>query len=134
MAMTDGVQQVQNDVRRTAEAEADAYRDGETRPIGGYVVVMAAFAALLSAVAGIALATGLTVALLYASGLAWTPVSLPNGPAFLQGMAVGIFAVLAFAACQSGLWWLANRPNGPETRLIELAQGFTGRLRSRVPG
>ena len=82
----------------------------------------------------IALATGLTVALLYASGLAWTPVSLPNGPALLQGMAVGISAVLAFGVVQSGLWWLANRPNGPETRLIELAQGFTGRLRSRVPG
>ena len=82
----------------------------------------------------IALATGLTVVLLYASGVAWTPVSMPNGPALLQGMAVGLFAVLAFAACQSGLWWLANRPNGPETRLIELAQGFTGRLWSRVLG
>jgi hypothetical protein len=58
VAMTDGIQQVQNDVTQTAKAEADAYRDGETRPIGGYVVVMAAFAALMSAAAGLAFATG----------------------------------------------------------------------------
>ena len=52
------MQQVQDGVAQTAKAEADAYRDGETRPIGGYVVVMAAFAALLSAAAGVAFATG----------------------------------------------------------------------------
>ena len=52
------MQQVQNGVRQAAEAEADAYRDGETRPLGGYVAVMAAFAALLCGAAGLALATG----------------------------------------------------------------------------
>jgi Protein of unknown function (DUF1360) len=52
------MQQVQNGVMRAAENEADAYRDGQTRPLGGYVVVMAAFAALVSGAAGLALATG----------------------------------------------------------------------------
>ena len=52
------MQQVQNGVTRAAEREADAYRDGETRPLGGYVIVMAVFAALVSGAAGLALATG----------------------------------------------------------------------------
>jgi hypothetical protein len=52
------MQQVQNGVRQAAEAEADAYRDGETRPLSGYVAVMAAFAALLAGLAGLAFATG----------------------------------------------------------------------------
>jgi hypothetical protein len=50
--------QVQNGVTRAAENAADAYRDGENRPLGGYVVVMAIFAALVSGAAGLALATG----------------------------------------------------------------------------
>jgi hypothetical protein len=52
------MEQVQNGVRQATEAEAEAYRNGETRPLGGYVVVMAAFAALLSGAAGLAFATG----------------------------------------------------------------------------
>jgi hypothetical protein len=56
--MSDGVQQVQGRVTQAAKRDADAYRAGETRPIGGYVVVMAAFAALLSGAAGLAFATG----------------------------------------------------------------------------
>ena len=48
----------QERVVRKAQAQADAYRDGEDRPLGGYVVVMAAFAALLSGAAGLAFATG----------------------------------------------------------------------------
>jgi hypothetical protein len=52
------MQQVQDGVARAAKAEADAYRHGEARPLGGYVVVMAAFAALLSGAAGLAFATG----------------------------------------------------------------------------
>ena len=55
------MQQVQdgvNQAARAAKAEADAYRQGEARPLGGYVVVMAAFAALLSGAVGLAFATG----------------------------------------------------------------------------
>ena len=52
------MQQVQDGVVRKARAQADAYRGDEDRPLGGYVVVMAVFAALVSGAAGIALATG----------------------------------------------------------------------------
>jgi hypothetical protein len=52
------MQQVQNGVAQTAKAEADAYRDGEDRPLGGYVTIMAVFGALLAGVAGLAVATG----------------------------------------------------------------------------
>jgi hypothetical protein len=52
------MQQVQNGVAQAAKAEADAYRGGEQRPRGGYVVIMAVFGALLSGAAGLAFATG----------------------------------------------------------------------------
>ena len=52
------MQQVQNGVAQAAKAEADAYRGGEQRPLGGYVVVMALFGAILSGAAGLAYATG----------------------------------------------------------------------------
>src|SRR6185312_16485480 len=52
------MQQGQDGVARAVTAEADAYRDGQARPLGGYVVVVAAFAALLSGAAGLAFATG----------------------------------------------------------------------------
>ena len=52
------MQQVHNGVAQAAKAEAQAYRGDEQRPLGGYVVVMAAFAALLSGAAGLAFATG----------------------------------------------------------------------------
>ena len=41
------MQQVQNGVTQAAKQEADAYRGDEQRPLGGYVVVMAVFAALV---------------------------------------------------------------------------------------
>jgi Protein of unknown function (DUF1360) len=52
------MQQLQDGVTQAAKAEADAYRGDEDRPIGGYVVVMAVFAALVSGAAGLAFATG----------------------------------------------------------------------------
>jgi uncharacterized protein DUF1360 len=52
--LQDGVAQA----AQTAKAEVDAYRGDEDRPIGGYVVVMAVFAALVSGAAGLAFATG----------------------------------------------------------------------------
>src|SRR3954453_3534830 len=52
------MQQVRNGVAQAAKQEADAYRGDEDRPIGGYVVVMAVFAALVSGAARLAFATG----------------------------------------------------------------------------
>ncbi|GAA4686442.1 DUF1360 domain-containing protein [Pseudonocardia yuanmonensis] len=44
-----------------ARSEADEYRQGEDRPLAGYVVVMGVFAALVASVAGILAATRRTV-------------------------------------------------------------------------
>ncbi|MCE3552967.1 DUF1360 domain-containing protein [Pseudonocardia sp. RS11V-5] len=44
-----------------ARSEAEQYRQGQDRPLGGYVVVMAIFGAIVSAVAGITAATRRTV-------------------------------------------------------------------------
>lgn len=46
------------DVVDVAREEARAYRQGEDRPLGAYVVVMAVFGALVAAAAGLAAATG----------------------------------------------------------------------------
>ena len=50
------MEQVQDGVAQAAQnakAAADAYRGDEQRPLGGYVVVMALFGALLSGAAGL---------------------------------------------------------------------------------
>jgi hypothetical protein len=56
------MQQLQDGVAHAAKAEAkaqaDAYRGDDDRPLGGYVVVMAVFAAIVSGAAGLAFATG----------------------------------------------------------------------------
>jgi hypothetical protein len=53
--------QVHNGVTRAAKAEADRYRGEEERPLGGYVVVMAVFAAIVAGTAGLAAATRRTL-------------------------------------------------------------------------
>lgn len=44
--------------REGAREEADAYRGNAPRPLGGYLLVLAAFSALVAATAGLAFATG----------------------------------------------------------------------------
>jgi Protein of unknown function (DUF1360) len=50
--------QVDKDMVGTVRDEADTYRRGEDRPLGGYVLVMAVFAALIAGAAGVAAAKG----------------------------------------------------------------------------
>jgi uncharacterized protein DUF1360 len=52
------MQQLQDGVAHAAKDEAEAYRGDDDRPLGGYVVVMAVFAAIVSGAAGLAFATG----------------------------------------------------------------------------
>jgi Protein of unknown function (DUF1360) len=47
-----------NGLADTARGEADTYRNGEDRPLGGYVLVMAVFAALVAGGAGVAATSG----------------------------------------------------------------------------
>ena len=57
--MTQSKNALQNGaVADAARSEADAYRQGEDRPLGAYVLVMAVFAALVAGAAGLAAATG----------------------------------------------------------------------------
>jgi hypothetical protein len=53
--------QVHNGVKHAAKAEADRYRGEEERPLGGYIVVMAVFAAIVAGTAGLAAATRRTL-------------------------------------------------------------------------
>jgi hypothetical protein len=50
--------QPDNAVTVAAQGEADAYRHGADRPLGGYVLVMGVFGALVAAAAGLAAARG----------------------------------------------------------------------------
>ena len=52
------MQQVQNGVVTAAREHANAYRDGQERPLGGYATVLAVFASCVALVAGLAFATG----------------------------------------------------------------------------
>lgn len=52
------MQDVTQRVARTARAETETYRQGEDRPLGGYVAMMAVFAALVAGVVGLAAARG----------------------------------------------------------------------------
>jgi hypothetical protein len=52
------MQQAQNGVLAAAREQADTYRDGEDRPLGGYVMVLAVFASCVAAAVGLAFATG----------------------------------------------------------------------------
>ncbi len=52
------MQQNTEPVTGIARAEASTYQQAEDRPLGGYLVVMAVFAALVPGAAGLARATG----------------------------------------------------------------------------
>src|SRR3954447_20561700 len=52
------MQQAQNDGLAAAREQANTYRDGEDRPLGGYVMVLAVFASCVALAAGLAFATG----------------------------------------------------------------------------
>lgn len=55
------MEQIAQRVVGTARDEAQAYRQGEERPLGGYVAVMGIFFALVAGAAGLAAATGRTL-------------------------------------------------------------------------
>jgi Protein of unknown function (DUF1360) len=55
------MQQAQNRVLTAAREHANAYQDGQERPLGGYATVLAMFASCVAAAAGLAVATGRTL-------------------------------------------------------------------------
>jgi len=52
------MQQAQNGVVTAAREHANAYSNGQGRPLAGYAMVLAVFASLVAAAAGLAFATG----------------------------------------------------------------------------
>jgi hypothetical protein len=52
------MQQAQKRVVAAVREHANAYRDGQERPLGGYAAVLAVFATCIAAAAGLAFATG----------------------------------------------------------------------------
>lgn len=75
------------------------------------------------------------VALLAMAGAVWLTTLLPlpamtSGPMAALHLAVQVPAgALGYALALLGLWHLAGRPAGPESRLLELARDLTVRLR-----
>src|SRR3954471_6326666 len=57
----DTVRDVTDRAKDKARTESAAYRHGEDRPLGGYVVLMGVFGALVAAVAGVTMATRRTL-------------------------------------------------------------------------
>lgn len=72
------------------------------------------------------------VLLLYETGLAWQPVSMPSLDALLHGAALGAAVATLYAAVMAGLWHLSGRPAGPETQLLNLVSSYIRPLFWRV--
>jgi O-antigen/teichoic acid export membrane protein len=66
-----------------------------------------------------ALATGITVLVLYRCGLAWNSVAMPSLPAFAHGLLIGVVTLLLYTTSLLAAWFAAGRPTGPERRLID---------------
>ena len=60
------------------------------------------------------------VLLLYATGLAWQPVSMPGLDALFYGAAMGAVVTMLYTVVLAGLWHISGRPAGPETQLLSL--------------
>lgn len=91
---------------------------------------------LRPAVGGIArvvLAAGLAAAAIAVSGLSWHGGAGSVERNLLQGVAIGAMATSTVLAGVAALWLLAGRPQGAETRLVELGRASWPRqLRGRV--
>jgi lipopolysaccharide exporter len=79
-------------------------------------------------------AAGCTVAaaMLWTTGLGWQPVTSAPIAAFLAGVPIGGAAVATGFSVQFLLWLAANRPEGPETRLLTLVRELAPKLRRRL--
>jgi O-antigen/teichoic acid export membrane protein len=80
------------------------------------------FGTLAGPMARMAVAMSTTVLLLYELGLAWQPTTRAAAPAFLHGLLTGMLVALVYGVVLMGQWLAAGRPDGPEARLIEMAE------------
>ena len=66
------------------------------------------------------------------TGLAWQPVHMATAPALFYGAILGALVVFVFAAVDLGCWFGVGKPDGPESRLIDVAAGFLKPLGVRL--
>jgi lipopolysaccharide exporter len=92
------------------------------------------FRASLRPLIRIAAAGTATVTTLYVSGLGWRTITMPAGTALLQGGVLGLAIVVIFGLIQGGLWLLDGRPEGLESRFLEIMSPLMARTwRLRKP-
>ena len=91
---------------------------GRLRP-----VLSTAFRVAISGAAG--------AAAMLATGAAWQATTLPPLTAMLHGALLGCLGLLVYAATLSLAWWLAGRPDGPETDVLGFVTPVIRRIVSR---
>ncbi len=66
------------------------------------------------------------------TGLAWQPIQMATAPALFYGSILGALIAGVFVAVDLGCWFAAGRPDGPESRLIDVGAGFLRPLGGRL--
>ncbi len=90
------------------------------------------FGPMIGAIGRALLAGLLVVVVLYEAGLAWNAVSAPSLHAFYYGSLIGLLVITLYGVLVLGFWLLAGRPEGAETRLLDLASRFMRRFSLRL--
>ena len=86
------------------------------------------FAGAARSVAACSVAAGM----FWVTGSGWQPVTSAPIPAFATGVPIGAAGVAVAFGVQFLLWCAANRPDGPESRLLALVRDLAPKLRRRV--
>ena len=74
----------------------------------------------LGGILRIVLAGLIAAGAIYETGYGWQTVTLPSGPALFYGVLLGCLSIAIFTATELVLWWLVGKPEGPESRVIDL--------------
>lgn len=91
--------------------------------------------AVVPGIVRIAAAGLLTMGALAASGWGWQPVAMASLPAMGVTCLIGMATVCVFFAADLAIWLVIGRPQGAETKLIEIVGHLGGqRLRGRFAG
>lgn len=67
--------------------------------------------------------------LLWMTGLGWRDVEMPALLALVVGGMVGLGCILGCATMQAAIWFAVGRPLGPERTILDVACGFTAKLK-----
>jgi lipopolysaccharide exporter len=80
------------------------------------------------------LASAVTLAALWASGLGWRDAASTRVlPAIVEGAGIGLVTIAVFAAAIGVIWRLAGAPEGPETRFAGMLRPLIARIGRHRP-